>query len=56
MYAPEKMTLLEERREDRHGSGVLSRMPRDIWPQRGTFRESKKPYRYQGYLAAMNTI
>ena len=27
-----------------------------IWPQRGTFRESKKPNRYQGYLAAMSTI
>ena len=24
--------------------------------QRGTFRESKKPNRYQGYLAAMSTI
>ena len=23
---------------------------------RGTFRESKKPCRYQGYLAAMSTI
>ena len=31
-------------------------MPRDIFPQRGTFRESKKPNRYQGYLAAMSTI
>ena len=31
-------------------------MLRDIRLQRGTFRESKKPNRYQGYLAAMSTI
>ena len=30
-------------------------MPRDMAP-RGTFRESKKPNRYQGYLVAMSTI
>ena len=47
VYAPE--TLLEERREDPHGLGILSRMLRDIWPQGGTFNESKKSKRYQGY-------
>ena len=31
-------------------------MLRDIWPQRGTFSESKKSNRYQGYLASMSTI
>ena len=31
-------------------------MPRDIIAPRGTFHESKKPKRYQGYLAAMSTI
>ena len=37
VYAPEKMVLLEERREDPHGLETLSKMPRDIWPQRGKF-------------------
>ena len=34
---------------------TLEDAERHIAP-RGTFRESKKPKRYQGYLAAMSTI
>ena len=33
-----------------------SKIRREILPPRETFRESKKPNRYQGYLAAMSTI
>ena len=38
------------------GSNILLKMLRNILHPRGTFRESKKLNRYQGYLATMSTI
>ena len=48
LYAPELISLLDEGR---------SSWLKDIWLQRGKFqKKTKKPYKYQGYLAAMDTI